>query len=200
LLASPVSADTFRPVTGLVPRPVGGLDGAVSTGGGTTVFTLDHARYVHRGASGWTRIAEPCRPLGGSVVAPASGSTLTAYCAEGAAGSVYLTIRHSTDLGLHWTTVPGPVLRLPNGLIALTAGSATTLAAAATNPDLGGGLSVSRDGGRTWSAVPTPRKSIGWRYVGARSATALVALVDPPAPTLWTSDTAGRTWTVHRIR
>ena len=200
LLASSVSADMFRPVIGLAPRPVGGLDGAVSTGGGTSVFSLDHARYVHRAASGWTRIAEPCRPLDGSVVAPASGSTLSAYCAEGAAGSVYLSIRHSTDLGRHWTTGSGPALRLPNGLTALTAGSATTLAAAAAHPDLGGGLSVSRDGGRTWSAVPTPGKSIGWRYVGARSATALVALVDPPAPTLWTSDTAGRTWTVHPIR
>ena len=200
LLASPVSADRFRPVAGLEPRPVGGLDGAVSTGGGTTVFSLDRARYVRRGTSGWTRMTEPCRPLGGTVVAPASGFTLTAYCAEGAAGSVYLTIRHSADLGQHWTTVPGRGLQLPNGLTALTAGSATTLAAAAALPDLGGGLAVSRDGGRTWSAVPTPRRSIGWRYVGARSATALVALVDPPAAALWTSDTAGRTWTVHPIR
>jgi hypothetical protein len=195
-----VAADTFRPVAGLAPGPVGGLDGAVSTGGGTTVVSVGRARYVRRGSGGWTRTADPCRPLGGPVVAPASGSTLTAYCAEGAAGSVYLTIRQSTDLGRHWTSVPGPGLRLPNGLTALTAGSATTLAAAAANPDLGGGLSVSRDGGRTWSAVPMPGKSIGWRYVGARSATALVALLDPPAPALWTSDTAGRTWTVHPIR
>jgi len=145
-------------------------------------------------------MAEPCRPLGGSVVAPASGATLTAYCAEGAAGSVYLTIRQSTDLGRHWITVPGTGLRLPNGLTALTAGSATTLAAAAALPDLGGGLAVSRDGGRTWSTVPTPGEHIGWRYVAARSATALVALVDPPATTLWTSDTAGRAWTVRPIR
>lgn len=200
LLASPVSADTFRPVAGLAPRPVGGLDGALSTGGGTTVLSLDRTRYVHRGTTGWTRMAEPCRPLGGTVVAPASGVTLTAYCAEGAAGSVYLTVRQSADLGRHWTTRPGPPLRLPDGLTALTAGSASTLAAAAALPDLGGGLSVSRDGGRTWSAVPTPRRSIGWRYVGARSATALVALVEPAAPALWTSDTAGRTWTVHPIR
>jgi hypothetical protein len=200
LLASPVTADRFRPVTGLEPRPVGGLDGTVSTGAGLTVFSFDRARYLHRVTAGWTRMTEPCQPLGGAVVAPASGATLTAYCAEGAAGSVYLTIRQSTDLGQHWTTVPGPALRLPNGLTAVTAGSATTLAAAAAVPDLGGGLAVSRDRGRTWSAVPTPAKSIGWRYIGARSATALVALVDPPAAALWTSDTAGRTWTIHRIR
>ena len=200
LLTSPVSADRFRPVPGLEPRPVGGLDGAVSTGAGLTVFSFDGARYVHRRTGGWTRMTEPCQPLGGAVVAPASGATLTAYCAEGAAGSVYLTIRQSTDLGRHWTTVPGAALRLPNGLTAVTAGTATVLAAAAAVPDLGGGLAVSRDGGRTWSVVPTPSKSIGWRYVGARSATALVALVDPPAPTVWTSDTAGRSWTVHPIR
>jgi hypothetical protein len=203
LLASPVSADRFRPVAGLEPRPVRGLDAAVSTGAGLTVFSFDSfggARYIHRRTAGWTRMTEPCQSLGGAVVAPASGATLTAYCAEGAAGSVYLTIRQATGLGQHWTTVPGAALRLPNGLTALTAGSATTLAAAAAVPDLGGGLAVSRDGGRTWSALPTPSRSIGWRYVGARSATALVALVDPPAPTLWTSDTAGRTWTVHPIR
>ena len=200
LLASPVFADRFRPVTGLEPRPVGGLDGVVSTGAGLTVFSFGGARYIHRRAAGWTRMTEPCHPLGGPVVAPASGSALTAYCAEGAAGSVYLTIRQSTDLGRHWTTVRGAALRLPDGLTAVTAGSATTLAAAAAAPDLGGGLAVSRDRGRTWSAVPTPSKSIGWRYVAARSATALVALVDPPAATLWTSDTAGRTWTVQPIR
>lgn len=200
LLASPVSADRFRPVTGLEPRPVGGLDATVSTGAGLAVFSFDRARYIHSRTAAWTRMTEPCQPLGGAVVAPASGATLTAYCAEGAAGSVYLTIRQSTDLGQHWTTVPGSAVRLPNGLTAVTAGGATTLAAAAAVPDLGGGLAVSRDRGRTWSTVRTPLRSIGWRYVGARSATALVALVDPPAPTLWTSDTAGRTWTIHPIR
>jgi hypothetical protein len=101
LLSFPVAADRFRPVTGLQPRPVRGLDAVVSTGVGLTVFSLDGARYLHRTA-GWTRMTEPCEPLGGAVVAPASGATLTAYCAEGAAGSVYLTIRQSTDLGRHW--------------------------------------------------------------------------------------------------
>jgi hypothetical protein len=200
LLASPVSADRFRPVAGFEPRPTSGPDAAVSTGAGLTVVSFDGARYVHRRTAGWSRMTEPCRPLGGPVVAPASGATLTAYCAEGAAGSVFLTVRQSSDLGRHWTTTPGRALGLPDGLTGLTAGSATTLAAAAAVPDLGGALAVSRNGGRTWSTVPTPAHSIGWRFVGARSATALVALLDPPSPTLWTSDTAGRTWTVHPIR
>jgi hypothetical protein len=200
LLTSPVSADAFRPVAGLEPGGGAGADGAVSTGGGTTVATLAGAVYVRRGSGGWTRAADPCWPLGGPVVAPASGSTLTAYCAEGAAGSVYLTIRQSTDLGGHWSAVAGGALRLPNSVTALTAGSASVLAAAAASPDLGGGLSVSRDGGRTWAAAPLPRTGDGWRYVGARSATALVALPDPPAAVLWTSGTAGRTWTAHPIR
>ena len=66
--------------------------------------------------------------------------------------------------------------------------------------EYGGGLSVSRDGGRTWAAAPLPKAGAGWRYVGARSATALVALPDPPAAVLWTSGTAGRTWTARPIR
>jgi hypothetical protein len=76
LLDSPVTADRFRPVTGLEPRPVGGLDGTVSTGAGLTVFSFDRARYLHRRTAGSTQMTEPCEPLGGAVVAPASGATL----------------------------------------------------------------------------------------------------------------------------
>jgi len=61
-------------------------------------------------------------------------------------------------------------------------------------------LSITPDGGRTWTQAPLPKTRAGWRYVGARSATALVTLADPPAPVLWTSSTAGRTWTPHPIR
>jgi hypothetical protein len=197
LLTSPVSTDAFRPVGGLAS---GDGDGAVSTGGGTTVVTLNGARYVRRGTGGWTRMAEPCQALGGPVVAPASGRTVTAYCTEGAAGSLFLTVRQTTDLGRLWVTIAGRPLQLPDGLVTLTAGSASTLAGASASRDLLGRISVSRDGGRTWADPPLPHTAAGWRYVGARSATALVALPEPPAAVLWTSDTAGRTWTPHPIR
>ncbi len=197
LLSSPVSTDAFRPVTGLAS---GDGDGAVSTGGGTTVVTLNGARYVRRGTGGWTRMAEPCQALGGPVVAPASGRTVTAYCTEGAAGSLFLTVRQTTDLGRLWVTIAGRPLQLPDGLVTLTAGSASMLAGASASRDLLGRISVSRDGGRTWADPPLPHTAAGWRYVGARSATALVALPEPPAAVLWTSDTAGRTWMPHPIR
>jgi hypothetical protein len=197
LLSSPVAVDAFRPVAGLVSDDGAG---AVSTGTGTTVVMIGGKTYLRRGTSGWIHVAEPCPPFDGSVVAPASGTTLTAFCGEGAAGSVFFTVRQSTDLGRHWVTVTGPPLQLPNGLVSLTAGSASVLAGASASQDLRGAIRISRNGGRTWADAGLPRTAAGWRYVGARAGTALVALPEPPAAVLWTSDTAGRTWAPHPIR
>jgi hypothetical protein len=199
LLATPVSADTFRPVTGVSPSPAGAAIGSVSTGAGLVVAVLGSGVFVRHGTQ-WTPATRPCLDPTASVVAPASGSTLTAYCPEGAAGSVYLTVRQSSDFGRHWATVNGPALRLANGPLSVTAGSTSVLAAATTNPDTKGGISVSRDGGRTWVPPSLPRTAAGWRYVGARSASALVALQEPPAPVLWATGDAGRSWTAYRIR
>jgi hypothetical protein len=202
LVTSPVGRDAFSRV-GLAPGASGG--GGVSTGAGIAVVTLNQVVYV-RHAGAWSRAAAACTaeigvpPGPGRVIPPAAGSTLTAFCPEGAAGSAYFTIRQSADFGRHWGAVPGPALRLPNGLISLTAGSASVLAGASATPDLRGGLFVSQNGGRTWAAAALPRTVAGWRYVGARSATALVALADPPAPTLWTSADGGRSWPAHPIR
>ena len=175
----------------------------MSTGGGTTVALLNGATYVRGGTGGWIQAADPCQPLGGWVVPAASGRTLTAYCAEGAAGSTYLTVQQSADGGSHWTNIPGQPVQLANerrSSTVTTAASAGVLAVAWANPMYGGGLSVSRNGGRTWTPAPLPKTAAGWRYVAARSGTALVALADPPAAVLWTSTTAGLTWTAHPIR
>ena len=196
LLTSPVAVDAFRPVAGLVSADDAG---GVSTGAGTTVVMIDGKTYARRGTGGWIRVAEPCQPLGGAVVAPASGTTLIAFCGEGAAGSLFFTIQRSIDLGRHWTTVTGQPLQL-HGLVSLTAGSASVLAGGWALQDLHGTVQVSRDGGRTWADAGLPRTADGWRYVGARSGTALVALPEPPAAVLWTSDTAGRTWVARPIR
>jgi len=203
LLTSPVSADAFRPAAIRFPGADHGAGGTVVTGGGTTVARLNGATYVRAGTGGWLRAAEPCQPLGGWVVPAASGRTLTAYCAEPAAGSTYLTVQQSADGGRRWTNIPGQSVRLANegaSSTATTAAGADVLAVAWANPIYGGGLAVSRDGGRTWTDAPLPKTGDGWRYVGARSGTALVALPDPPAAVLWSSATAGRTWTAHPIR
>jgi hypothetical protein len=194
LLTSPVTADAFRPAAVSADSA-----GGVSIGGGTTVVMTGDGIYVKRGTGGWTRAAEPCQPHYGGVIAPASGTTLIGFCEDGAAGSIFFTFLRSTDLGRHWSTVTGQPLQL-HGQISLTAGSASLLAGAWAMPDLHGTVQVSRDGGRTWAEAGLPRTAAGWRYVGARSGTALVALQEPPAAVLWTSDTAGRTWTAHPIR
>lgn len=204
LLSSPVSADAFEPVRIRFPAADHGAGGTVSTAGGTTVARLNGATYVRARAGGWVRAAEPCPTLGGGwVEPPASGRTLTAFCEEGAAGSTFFNVEQSADLGRHWTPVPGQPVRLANkgqSHSSATVASAHLLAVAWANPLYGGGLSITPDGGRTWTQAPLPKTRAGWRYVGARSATALVTLADPPAPVLWTSSTAGRTWTPHPIR
>ena len=203
LLSSPISADAFQQVPIGFPAADHGAGGTVSTAGGTTVARLNGATYVRAGTGGWIRAAEPCQPLGGWVEPPASGRTLTAFCAEGAAGSTYLSVQQSADLGRHWTPVPGQPVRLANegrSYTSITTANTRLLAVAWANPLYGGGLSITPDGGRTWTRAPLPKTGAGWRYVGARSATALVTLADPPAAVLWTSSTAGRTWTAHPIR
>ena len=106
---------------------------------------------------------------------------LTSFCSEGAAGTTYLTIQQSADSGRHWTTVPGQPVRLVNdgrSHTAIAAASARVLAVAWANRlDSGryGGLTVSRDGGRTGTDAAVPKTGAGWRYIGARSATALGA-------------------------
>jgi hypothetical protein len=206
LMTSPVSTDAFHPVAVPVPTADQGADGAVSTAGGTTVAVLNGVTYVRRGPGGWTRATEPCRPLSGWTEPAAAGHMLTSFCSEGAAGTTYLTIQQSADNGRHWTTVPGQPVRLVNdgrSHTAIAAASARVLAVAWANRLYSGrygGLTVSRDDGRTWTDAALPKTGAGWRYIGARSATALVALADPPTAVLWTSDTAGRSWTPHPIR
>jgi hypothetical protein len=204
LLSSPISADAFLPVPIRFPAADHGADGTVSTAGATTVAQLNGATYVRAGIGGWIQATEPCQSLGGGrVEPPASGRTLTAFCAEGAAGSTYLSVEQSADLGRHWTPVPGRSVQFANeGRLhtSTSIASARVLAVAWANPLYGGGLAITPDGGRTWTHTPLPQTGAGWRYVGARSATALVALPDPPAAVLWTSNTAGRTWAPHPIR
>jgi hypothetical protein len=115
----------------------------------------------------------------------------------------FLSVEQSADLGRHWKPVPGQPVQFANegqSHSSATVASAHLLAVAWANALYGGGLSVTPDRGRTWTHALLPKTGAGWRYVGARSATALVTLADPPAPVLWTSNTAGRTWTPYPIR
>ena len=192
LLSSPVGRDVF----GTVPGVTGG---SVSTGGGQVVVASGAAVYVRR-AGVWARRALPaCLASHGPVLATASGTGLVASCGEGAAGSIYYTLYRSANGGATWTQ-SGTPLRLTNGHMTLTAASLTVVAGASASPDLGGSLVVSRDGGTTWVDAGVPKQAEGWRYVGARSGTALVALAQPPVSAIWVSDTAGRTWNEYRIR
>jgi photosystem II stability/assembly factor-like uncharacterized protein len=200
LLASPVGHDAFRPTgraSGASTGPAGG-PAVVSTGTGLVVAELGKKIFVSTAAGQWQQATNPCEVTLAGVLAAATGGAVQAFCAEGAAGSLYVTVARSTDRGRSWTRPSAPA-RIHNGLVTLTAGSASLVAIAATSPDLGGNLLVSRDGGAHW-ASQTLTRGEGYLYVGARSASSLVVLAGPPTGAIWTTSTAGRSWNRLPIR
>jgi photosystem II stability/assembly factor-like uncharacterized protein len=182
-----------------------GSAGRLSVGARTAAvsFVDSGTVYLRRGGA-WTRADVRCPDRSATVVASASSPRLFAFCGSPGAGNLDFAIRYSDD-GRRWTDVPlGPShLRIPNGtFVSLTATSSTVLLAASGDPSLGGPVMVSRDGGRTWGRISghgglpdlDSGPSGGWRYVGASSATRVIALAAVPHRGYWESHDAARSW------
>lgn len=197
LLASAVGRDDFRPA-GVSSSGPAGAPALVSTGAGLVVADLGAKAFVRAGSGAWQPATNPCGVTLVGVLAAASGGAVLGFCGEGAAGSQYVQVRRSTDRGRTWSRATAPV-QIRNGLVTATAGSSSLLALAAANPDLGGNLLVSRDGGAHWAAQALARGN-GYLYVGARSGVSLVALASPPTGAIWTTSTSGRSWNRLPIR
>ncbi len=204
LYQTPVSADDWRPVPGVASgsHPYGG-DLALSGQHGLVIL-LDpptSRAWAYRSSS-WTPAAiPPCAtgPPPSAVAASASTARLVAFCGEGAAGSLYLSPWVSDDSGATWRKVADGSARVPGGVLSVAAASSTLLLVAAGNPDLGGTVLRSTDGGRTFAEAGLPRLATGWWYVGARTATSLVALPGSPDGSVWSSRDGGRTWQSYRF-
>jgi hypothetical protein len=145
-----------------------------------------------------------CPDRSATLVTSASSRRLFAFCGSPGAGNLDFAIRHSDD-GFRWTDVPlgASHLRIPNGtFVSLTAASSSLLLAASGDPSLGGPVMASRDGGRTWGrssgrgGLPDLDSGAagGWRYVGASTATRVVALAAVPHRGYWVSHDGARTW------
>ncbi|HEX6755972.1 MAG TPA: hypothetical protein VF109_08495 [Mycobacteriales bacterium] len=199
LLSAAATGDAFRTVAG-VSLPATGY-GTVSVGAAGAVVSVSGGTYVAPKGGGWHRADPRCPDApAAEVLAAAGDAAVVAFCGGVAAGSSYFTVRRSADGGRTWTTVPGRAVQVPNGLLTFTAASSDVLAIASASRDLRGGLKVSGDGGRTWSAASLPATPAGWRYVGASGARTLVALAEPAQPAYWTSGDGGRTWSRTAVR
>lgn len=195
LYQAAAGSDTWRAVPGIGPQS--SLDLALS--GRRGILTSATGLWVRDGG-GWQRRTSPFCPGGvGPVTASASGNRLFGFCGEGAAGSRYLSPWVSDDNGATWAKVAAGSARVTNGHVTVAAASPTLLLVGSANPDLGGPVLRSTDGGRTFTGS-LPRLSDGWWYVGARTATSLVALPGRPDGSIWTSRDSGRTWQVYRFR
>ncbi|MDQ6875075.1 MAG: hypothetical protein M3042_08460 [Actinomycetota bacterium] len=196
LYQAAAGSDTWRAVPGIGPQS--SLDLALS--GRRGILASASGLWVRTGGGWQRRNAVPCPAGAGPVSASASGNRLFAFCGEGAAGSLYLSPWASDDNGASWVKVADGSARATNGHVSVAAASATLVLVGSANPDLGGSVLRSSDGGRTFAGSGLPRLSDGWWYVGARTATSLVALPGRPDGSIWTSRDSGRTWQAYRFR
>lgn len=202
LLSSPAGSDAWRPVPDVrVSDLGGGIDSSLSLGQ-QGIARLGSSVFVRSGG-GWGRVASmPCTGdarLAG-VAAAAAGSDLFGFCGGGGAGQLYLTTYVSTDSGHSWHAAGGASAlpaHLVNGTLSVAAASGSVLLVGSGNPDTGGTVQISTDGGASWRVTSLPASVPGWTYVGARSANSLVAI--SAAGDLYESTDAGRTWVAVRI-
>jgi hypothetical protein len=202
LRSTAVGRDDWRDVPGVTAA---GSSGRISVGAGTTAVSFVDSGVVHLGRGReWSAAEVRCPDRSAAVVTSASSRRLFAFCGSPGAGNLDFAIRYSDD-GRRWTDVPvGPGhLRIPNGtFVSLTAASSTVLLAASGDRSLGGPVMVSRDGGRTWDRASghgglpdlDSGPAGGWRYVGASSATRVVALAAVPHRGYWVSHDGTRSW------
>jgi photosystem II stability/assembly factor-like uncharacterized protein len=203
LRSTAASRDRWRDVPG-----VGGAAyGRISLGGGGGVVVLTQssgtALLFVRSGSRWNPVTSPCPTSDqlAAATAAAASSRLFGFCGGGALGSLYLGTYVSTDGGHSWRRQSATPLSLANGSLVATAAATSQLVFAGTlRPDIPGALVETRDGGRNWTDATVPAIQGGWRYVGASSASSLVALPGEPDGSVWTSRDGGLRWAAYRFR
>lgn len=201
LRSTPASRDQWQDVPGVAGANYGQLSLGSGQGVALLVRSSGNARLFIRSGSQWRAVTPPCGTRLSAATASASSPRLLALCGEGAAGSVYLTTYVSDDAGRSWHRQPGSPLQLASGTLLTTAAATSDLLLAASlSPDFPNPLARSGDGGRSWTDAGAPSLQGGWRYVGASSASSLVALPGRPDGSVWTSRDGGLHWAAFRFR
>jgi hypothetical protein len=193
-----------------VPLATTSLDARLTSGNGTMALAVggeDSQLYLARPDGTWAKAVTPCAPPGVeyvgrllAVAPPAEGrGTLLAFCGEGAAGSLHVVTRRSTDGGRTWAGQSDDVT-VPNGTFSGTAVTADVVLLAAGSPDLGGALRLSRDGGRTYATPDVDAPKTGWRWVGAAGGGRVLALPLAGTGSIYLSTDSGASFVAHPIR
>jgi photosystem II stability/assembly factor-like uncharacterized protein len=189
LMTTLVTSDSWQAVPGL---DTGAGSGALAVTGTIRAAIAGQAVYQGTGKA-WSRTGtSPCQS--DNMAASAAGTRLVVYCADGAAGSSYLSAYYSDDHGASWRKASA-TLRVPSGHESTTVAGPSTLLVATTNPDTAGGLWRTTDAGQHWSQVETTN----WWYVGATTSSDLVGLPAGTSGSWAESHDGGRTWTAHRL-
>lgn len=169
----------------------------LSLGGGSGLAGVGGRLFALNGQT-WRPVTVPgCggRPWTGS--AAASGRASFAICGPAASGTLHFMTYQSVDGGVTWRSAGGSTSA---DLVSLAAASPSRLVlVASSGPGMLGTAVMSTDGGRTWRAATLPKLAGGWWYVGARSATDLVALPYTPDGSIWTSKDGGTSWQAYRF-
>lgn len=222
LLVSDTSGDHFRAVSGVTAKGAAGTGSAVNVVQDRVSVTFARAQggtqaWVHPAGGRWQAVAasRPCPQSSDGVEGVAAvlpvhdggGTSYVAFCGAGSgAGHTYFSTSASSDGGTTWTSRPSavaakPEVELTTGSVSFAAMGPSLLAAASGgNPDLGGHIVLSADGGRTWTRAPLKDPQAGWRYIGAAGGQRLLALPAVPDGTLWISSDAGKDWAAFPIR
>ncbi|GAA1709044.1 sialidase family protein [Fodinicola feengrottensis] len=194
LMSTDIHSDGWKAVSGVKP---GAGSGQLSFGQGG-VAIIGSQVYVFQDARWRAAAAAPCSVRPRSVTASAGSGRIFALCPAGdsGAGSSSFTTVYSDDQGQSWHGSGTPV-RLSNAAqTTFTAASSRTVLIGDSDSSIGTpNLQVSRDAGNTFATVSSlPKKTGGWRYVGATSASSLVALPATPDGSLYVSVDTASDW------
>jgi len=185
LFRTPAKSDAWAPATlpAAVEQPAAlGVHGKtvwVMTGGQAPALFVSH----DQGGS-WTRDGNPCSAdLGGSL-APASDTTLWAFCATGMMGQPIV----STDGGRTFAAQPS-VPRFVNSAVLGAVSAAKVFVASAASP-----LMRSADGGATYEPAIQQPANGAFTWVGFTDANVGYAVESGVNQRLWRTSDGGQTW------
>jgi photosystem II stability/assembly factor-like uncharacterized protein len=198
---SPASADRWTPA----PGATGTGDAQVAVAG-ESAYVVSSARFTSAvtlltgpadGSARWRRLAVPCPA--GWLAAVAAGTTpgLVVACAPIGYHPTPTQVYQSADAGAGWRRLAGLSLEDSVSAVSLTPDGTILVGGAYT------GMMISRDGGRTWHAVPAVDDTDAVQGGGSFDATmtgneqgfAIVA-----QQRLWLTHDGGRTWTPVTLR
>lgn len=204
LLSARVTSDRFGKegvtATGLAHAQLALAGGtvAVQVGDGTAA-----AVYVRDSVGHWRRREDRCKDVEATsmLVATASEDRLFSLCGNGDPDTgLSFDVYRSDDTGRTWQRQAAGALTATGEWLTATATTRRTVLVGTGDSDgRTGTVQVSVDSGSTWQA-PTGLPAGGCRYLGANSASKVIALPAVPTDALYVSFDGGRSFQASPVR